>query len=565
MASTEILVVMLIAIALTIFAERHRMQPPLVLVLVGLVVSYIPGLQAPHLEPADILTIVLPPLLYSAALDFSFFSFMRRIGSILNLSVALVIVSTLVVGWVASLLMPSLSMAGALILGAALAPPDAVSAVSIGRTLGLPNRLMTVMKGESLVNDAAALTLFAVAVGLATGGHETIGGASLTFLRTAIIGALTGMAVGGLVDRMRRRLSNPTLVTTLAILVPFTAYALAERWHASGVLAVVFAGFTLSHRSADLGFAGRIQERAVWHVVDSLLETFAFAYMGLQLRSLIEQTQRDGVDPWRLALAAVVLLVVVIATRAGWIALTAAIARRRYAAWQRRPPSSRGAKASAASVAGRQPHRRRMFEKPDGLPEPLTRDENIVLSWAGMRGVVTLAAAAGTPLLTMDGAPLAGRSVIVLLAFVLAVATLLLQGTTLPWLVSRLDLPSDDDARLHQQMAHGRSVMRHATRVTIDRLAADPGITAEIAVAEALLKQAERASDARADDPPEVRAGRFDRRRMQAVTREILAGQRVALIAERDAQALDDEVLRQLLESIDLEQALLAKKGEVVD
>lgn len=530
--ATEILIVMLVAIALSIFAERHRLQAPLVLVLVGLLASFVPGLQAPELAPEVILGIVVPPLLYSAALDFSFFSLLKRIGSILNLSVALVVATAAAVAWTAGLVMPHLPLAGALILGAALAPPDAVSAVSIGRRLGLPKRLMTLMKGESLINDAAALALFGVAVVLAVGGHERTGGVALSFVYEAIGGAGIGIGLGAAVDRIRRRLENPSLATILAILVPFASYALAARLGTSGVMAVVFAAFTLSHRAADLGFAGRIQEREVWRVIDSLLETFAFAYMGLQLRSLVASAHHDGFDLLQLALASALLLGVVIAVRGGWIAATAGLARLRYRIRGR----------LGASLP----------------PEPLTWRENLVLSWSGMRGVVTLAAAAGTPLVMLSGAPVPGRSAIILVAFTVAVATLVLHGLTLPWLVRRLNMPPDDVETLRQQHAHGRAVIRHSTRATLARLREDPGASTELAVAERLMSKADKLAQDSIDGQP------FDRLRMMEMAREILSGQRMALIAERDAQRLDDEVLREMLEGVDLEQALLAQRGSAL-
>ena len=550
--ATEILLVMLVAIGLTIFAERFRLQPPLLLVAVGLALSFIPGIVPPELEPETILGIVVPPLLYSAALDFSFFSFVKRIGSILNLSVALVFVSSAAIAYAAVALMPDLPLAVALILGAALAPPDAVSAVSIGRELGLPNRLMTVLKGESLVNDAAALALFGVATAWAVSGSEHPGNVALAFAYAAFVGTVIGIGMGQLVDRIRRRLGNPSLVTTLSVLVPFSAYALAEWAHASGVMAVVFAGFTLSHRAADLGFAGRMQEREVWRVVDSLLETFAFAYMGLQLRSLILQAQANGHDPWRLALAALALLGVIIAVRIAWIALTAVFGRLRYRIKR--------------ALAVRLP---RLHQS----PEPLSWSENAVLGWAGMRGVVTLAAAAATPLLTAAGAPLAGRSAIVLIAYAVAVATLLLHGLTLPALVRRLTLPPDDAQALRRQKKHAKVVMHESSQARLAALRQEAFSEDELALAARVMMRQQKAVEAmphEAADPSDPLAshdkGSTDgtgdmRARLLAIGSSVLSAQRSALIAERDAQRLDDEVVRDLLESLDLEQALLAQKS----
>ena len=528
--ATEILLVMLAAIGLAIFAERFKLQPPLLLVAVGLGLSFVPGIEPPALEPETILAIVVPPLLYSAALDFSFFSFVKRIAAILNLSVALVFASAAAVALAAVALMPALPLAVAFILGAALAPPDAVSAVAIGRELGLPSRLMTILKGESLVNDAAALALFGVATAWALSGAEHPGSVTLAFLYAAIVGALIGMLIGRFVDRIRRRLENPSLVTTLSVLVPFSAYALAERVHASGVVAVVFAGFTLSHRAADLGFAGRIQEREVWGVVDKLLETFAFAYMGLQLRSLMLEAQADGYALRQLAGVAIALLAVVIGVRVAWIVASELLARLRRR-WSPRA-------------------------------QPLSWAEDAVLGWSGMRGVVTLAAAAATPVHTWAGAPLVGRSAIVLLAYVVAVGTLLLHGLTLPLLVRHLRLPADDAEALHGQKKHAKSVMRDASRETLTGLSREAFSAAELALAEKLMSRQAAAVQAAQELAGEDGSTTVPRMRLLTIGRALLAAQRQALIAERDAQRLDDEVLRELLEGLDLEQALLAQKAQ---
>ncbi|WP_077037264.1 Na+/H+ antiporter [Pelomonas sp. KK5] len=542
--ATELLLVMLVAIGLTIFAERFRLQPPLLLVIVGLGASFIPGLHPPSLEPETILGIVVPPLLYSAALDFSFSSFVKRLASILNLSVALVFVTTAAVGFAAAALMPGLPLAVAFILGAALAPPDAVSAVAIGRQLGLPHRLMTILKGESLVNDAAALALFGVATLWARSGAEHPGNAALAFLYAAVVGALLGIGIGQVVDRIRRRLDKPSLVTTLSVLVPFSAYALAERLHASGVVAVVFAGFTLSHRSADLGFAGRMQEREVWRVFDALLEAFAFAYMGLQMRSLILQAQANGFDASSLLEVAALLLWVVIGVRLAWIMLSAVVARWRY----------RLRRAAA-----------RTYSRVGMAPEPLSWGENLVLGWSGMRGVVTLAAAAATPQLTDAGTPLPGHSAIILIAYVVAVGTLLLHGLSLPALVRAQRLPPDDIEATRRERRHAKTVMHASAAHTLELLQQRGDFSAaELDAARRLVSRKEQQADAAAADGAAAEAGApvpSRKARLLAVAHEVLVAQRRALIAERDERRLDDEVLREMLESLDLEQALMANRS----
>ncbi|CEJ11993.1 Na(+)/H(+) antiporter ApNhaP [bacterium YEK0313] len=543
MAGSHILAVMIAAIALTILAEKRGIQPPLLLAAVGVLASFIPGLPRAELAPHVILGLVLPPLLYSAAVDFSFASFIRRIGSILNLGVVLVVVTTVAAGFALGWALPALSLPIAFILGAVVAPPDAVSAVSIGRKLGLPRRLMTILKGESLINDAAALTLFSVAVAAATGRNSFIDSVALYFLYAAGLGTAVGIVLGLVVHRIRKRLENPTLITALAIIVPFAAYGLAEELHASGVMAVVFAGFTLGHNATDLAFAGRIQEREVWRVIDALLEALAFAYMGLQLPFAIEAARTSGFDLAKVSLAAVLVLAVVIGTRIAWVMATALLARARHRLLVRK-----------LARRGKEPR-----------TTPLSWRENLVLSWTGMRGVVTLAAAAGTPLLTAAGEPLVGREIILPVAFTVAIGTLLLQGMTLPWLIGRLAIGDPREADYAKaQMAHARRVIDATTVSVIAELREKASPEVDIRLATQMLRRARRAAE---EHDGELPAGSAPRRadhhdKILAIARTVLAEQRQALIAERDADRLDDEVLREVLEDIDLEQAVIARRSE---
>ena len=543
MAGSHILAVMIAAIALTILAEKRGIQPPLLLAAVGVLASFIPGLPRAELAPHVILGLVLPPLLYSAAVDFSFASFIRRIGSILNLGVVLVVVTTVAAGFALGWALPALSLPIAFILGAVVAPPDAVSAVSIGRKLGLPRRLMTILKGESLINDAAALTLFSVAVAAATGRNSFIDSVVLYFLYAAGLGTAVGIGLGLVVHRIRTRLENPTLITALAIIVPFAAYGLAEELHASGVMAVVFAGFSLGHNATDLAFAGRIQEREVWRVIDALLEALAFAYMGLQLPFAIEAARASGFDLAKVSLAAVLVLAVVIGTRIAWVMATALLARARHRLLVRK-----------LARRGKEPR-----------TAPLSWRENLVLSWTGMRGVVTLAAAAGTPLLTAAGEPLVGREIILPVAFTVAIGTLLLQGMTLPWLIGRLAIGDPREADYAKaQMAHARRVIDATTVSVIAELREKANPEVDIRLATQMLRRARRAAE---EHDGELPAGSAPRRadhrdKILAIARTVLAEQRQALIAERDADRLDDEVLREVLEDIDLEQAVIARRSE---
>lgn len=535
----QLLIVMIAAIGLTIFAERKGFQAPLFLAIVGMAVSFIPGLPRIGIEPEIILGLVLPPLLFSAAVNFSFFSFMKRLGSILNLGVLLVAVTAIAVGALLGIVLPVLSIPAALILGAVVAPTDAVSAIAIGNRLGLPARLMTVLKGESLINDAAALAIFSLAVAAATGAHSFISNGVLYFLFAAGFGAMLGVLLGSGVHALRRRLTNSTMVTAITVITPFAAYMLAEDLHMSGVMAVVFAGFALGHNSADLKFDGRIQEREFLNLVDALLEAFVFAYMGLQFRFVVTAAAEHSTDLWSLAGLSALTLLVVILIRIVWVLLSAVGSRWSHD-WRLRrrgtPPSAR---------------------RP--LAEPLGWRENVVLSWSGMRGVVTVAAAAGTPLLTSAGTPLPGRDLIISIAFAVAVGTLILQGLTLPWLIHRLNVNNSADLVYRKkQMTLARQVMSKAAIDALEALKKTDASEADLALSERLMANAQRDLDAATDKTfqSDVHHGR-----LFEIVRDVQSARRGALIAERNAERLDDEIVRELLEDIDLEQAVVAKRS----
>lgn len=517
----EALLLVVAALAVAAIARRVGWSAPLSLVVVGLVVSYIPGMPEFEIQPDLVLVLFLPPLVYSAALDTSVRGIKAKLRPIAGLAVVLVLVTTVVVGYVAHWLVPGLPLASALVLGAVVSPSDSVAAAAIGRRLGLPRPVMTLLTGESLVNDATALTVFRVAVAAALGTSMSWGAGVVTFLVASVGGVLVGLVLGWLVHEIRIRLADDTVESALGLVVPFAAYLLAEAVHGSGVLAVVTAGLYLGHFAPYAGFAMRLQETAVWRAVDMLLESVVFALIGLNFRYVFSQASASGHSPVSLVWPIIAVLLATILIRLAWV----------YPMIH--PP--------------------RLFRRRQPKKAGYWRNITVV-AWSGMRGVVSLAAAAAVP------TSVPGRDLVLLLAFTVTVGTLLIQGMTLPWLIRRLGVHGDDevsDALAEAQAAHDAAM---AAVSRLDELVADDGNNTPDAIVERLRSQAER----RANEAWE-RLGRQELESPTASYRrlrlETLAAERAVYVQARDNGEIDDEVLRRVLRELDLEQARLTARG----
>lgn len=532
MSGTWILLVVIAAIAVTGLANRGNLQAPLVLVVIGALASFIPGLPQLELEPHVLLGVVLPPLLYSAALRFSVPTFKRNLSHILRLGVGTVLVTAFAVAFFAEWLVPELTFGAALVLGAVVAPTDAVSAVAVGQKLGLPKRVIAILTGEGLVNDATALTLFTVAVSTVVGTQVFVDSPVVFFGYEVVGGVAVGLVLSVTVHWVRSRMDHPSLETALGLVIPFTAYLVAEEIHASGVLAVVAAGLYMGHRSTDLSVSTRLQERFVWESLDTLLEMFVFAYMGLQLKFVLDEVTDNGYDVVTILLYAFAVLVVVMLVRPAWGLLN----------WSRR----RAVRKAGLHRLGR---------------DTLSFREHVVVSWAGMRGVVTLAAAGGIPFVLASGEPFPGREIIHLTAIVVAVGTLLIQGSTMPALIRRLDVTDPyERLRAEEQRALARSISSAAARSRLHALSVELPEGTDADAVRRILERVDRSIQARADverAESEIEVEQspdagvlFDRFR-----RAVLRAQRTALIAARDDGTLDDETLRTELESLDVEEA----------
>ncbi|GIH92600.1 cation:proton antiporter [Planobispora siamensis] len=390
--AVQLLVVPVIAIAVAALARRRGWPAPLLLVVAGLVLS--PLMPAYELDPEIVLLVLLPPLLYSAAIDSSYMRLKTVLRPVILLSVGLVLFSTLVIGWVTHLLLPDLHPAAAFALGAIVAPPDAVAAVAVARRLGLPRKVVTILVGESLFNDATALTAYRVAVAAAVGSGITWVGAVGQFVYAAAGGVVIGVVLAWLLSRMLRMIRDALVENTILLLVPFAVYLAAEAVHASGVVSVVIVGLVVGHRLPRSGFGTRLLSDAIWRVMDFFLESVVFALIGLQMWPIV--TALDWSEPWKPLGMALAVFAVALLVRIVWV-----------------PPATYLPRLLSARVRRRE-------------PEPPPWQNVVIVSWAGMRGVVSLAAAFALP------PDLPGRETLVFLTFTVVIGTLLVQGPVVP-------------------------------------------------------------------------------------------------------------------------------------
>lgn len=526
------------AVGVTAVARKLGRPAPLLLVLVGFAASFVPGVPQFTIDGDLLLAVVLPPLLYSASLEVSYADFRALLRPIVQLGVGLVVVTTVVVALVAHAVVPGLSLPAALVLGAVVAPPDAVSAAAIGRRLGLPRPVMTVLSGESLINDAASLTFYKVALAAVFGAGGALLGldasaAATTFGLAVAVGVALGLVIGVGVHLVRVRLDDPVVTSVLGVVVPFVAYLMAEELSGSGVLAVVAAGLYLGHRSPEAGYASRLQERPLWSSLDLLLQAVVFALIGLQLRYVAEAAEASARSNWDLAGAALAVLATAVVVRPVFVFLVEGL-RLLPRPWPRRRPRTR----------------------PPGWRQ------QTVISWTGMRGVVTLAAAAAVP------ADFPDRDVLQLLAYAVTIGTLLLQGLSLPGLIRALDVTDPDQARRDAEAeVH---LAERATAAALERIAeveqqlaerVDPQRAHAIAerIRGPLLARARSmAASVRAEESEDGERDRRRARTFHRVRQEIIQVQRRVLMEERDKGHLDDEVMRAVLQELDYEEAATA-------
>jgi NhaP-type Na+/H+ or K+/H+ antiporter len=537
------------------FSRRTGIASPLILLVVGVALGYLPGVPAVIIPHEWILAGVLPPLLYASAVNLPTADIRRNIQSIGSLSIVLVIVSTAITGWLLFALFKDLNVYAALAVGAVISPTDAIAATAVAQRFGLPERILTVLEGESLVNDATALVLlrsFTAAAGVGAVNVLLVGG---QFLYAVVAGAAIGLVAGFATVALRARLSDPVLTTTISFVVPFIAYLPAERIGASGVLATVVAGLVTRARGGRLFDASqRVSDHTNWRTVQFVLEHAVFLVMGLEFRHLVAGLGKDGASLLVAIGVGVLLAVLLFAVRALYLAAELPLLRRReQRALQREQHLEERAERLAAdddSATGRQADRRDRAERMvarERADLAFLRENgpswrgSLIISWSGMRGVVTLAAAQSLP----EDFPY--RPLLVIIAFTVAVVTLLGFGGTLPLVIRATRIRGTDQGERRTEV---RELLDQVTASSLSLLD-DPeqtmvrGKPADPRVVEMLRERYGRspADVAEPDEHPDTGADLREqyavlRRRMrQAAREELLDARAVGTFSTRAISA----------------------------
>jgi Na+/H+ antiporter len=522
-----IVAVVVTVLAVTALANRIKFSAPLLLVVVGVGLSFLPVDNIPELSSDLVLIGFLPPLLYAAAIRTSVIDFRANRRSIAQLSVLLVVVTALGIGLITWLILP-VSFPVAFALGAVVAPPDAVAATTIARRVGLPRRLVTILEGESLVNDATAITCLRVAIA-AIAGTVTAAQATVGFLVAALGGFAVGLVVALIVIPIRARITQPVFDTAISILAPFAAYLPAEAlniggFHGSGVISVVTTGLMLGHKSPVIQSGqSRLSERVNWATIEFLLENTVFLMIGLQARRIIEANSASGLSGLQIAGFCVAVLGGVIVIRMLWVLAT-------------------------------RPFLFRRDKHTGGAAAPWSHA--VVIGWAGLRGVVTLAAAFLIP----EGVPY--RDTLIFAAMVVTAGTLLLQGLTLPLLVRALGLRGPNARSDALQAAH---VLQTSSNVAIAHLGEIVGPEDSPETVRLLRDRITSRPDAMweklgmpGDD--ETPAEQYRRLRLKTLDVE-----RNEVLRIRSSGTVDHDIIEEVLGSLDIEESMLTIATERTD
>src|SRR5947209_11281946 len=520
---TELILICLVAVALlAIVARKIRIPYPILLTCGGVVLALIPGLPAIHLEPQLVFNLFLPPLLYPAAVFTSWRDFRANLRSILPMAIVLVLLTMTAAAYVFHG-STGLPLAVAFVFGAIISPPDAVAALSVTQSLRVPRRIIVILEGESLVNDATSFISFRFAVAAVLTGTFSLGQASAQFLFVAAGGIAVGLATGWLATQVQKRLDDPPVQTMLSLLTPYVAYFSGEKLHVSGILAVVIAGIYYGWRAPRV-LSGRMRLQAVpvWQMVTFILNGILFMLIGLQLPQVIHALPPGSAVA--IAKLAILILLAIVLVRFLWMFGATYLPRLLNRTFRRKNPAP--------------------------------WQQTALIAWTGMRGADSLAGALAIPFVLVNGEPFPGRDLILLLTFCVIFATLVLQGLTLTPLVRWLKVVDDRVTEKEERLARLK-----ANEAALARLEAiESSNRARHETVERLRSEyTDRIRQLRREVPHEESVRRLFSEDFEELAREALQTERDTVIALRNEEAINDQALRRIQRDIDLAEARLQR------
>ncbi|MFF5845931.1 Na+/H+ antiporter [Streptomyces massasporeus] len=524
MDQLALLFVLLLGAVISVpMGDRFKVPAPVLMTLLGIVLALLPFVPNVEIPPDLILPLLLPPLLYAAVRRTSWRQFTANLRPIFLLAVALVFVTMACVAAVADAIVPGLPLAAAFALGALVAPPDPVAATAVAGQLGLPRRLVSILEGEGLFNDVTAIVLYHVAIAAAVSGTFSPWKAGLDLVLSAVVAVAVGLALGWGANKLMEVLGDATLQIGLTLLVPYASYVMAEELHGSGVLAVLTTALFLAEYGSDADdVMTRLAGHTFWNIVDTLVTGVAFGLVGLELHNAI----RTASGRWgELLWWAAVVVVVVVFARLLWLLPATWLTKRLHA--------------------------RRDYDE----DIPVSWRETVVMWWSGMRGVASVALVLAIPLETDTGAPFPSRDEIIFIAFGVIMATLVLQGLTLPWLVRRLGVKADTDRE--KELAKALAIRAaKAAKQRLREIEENEELPEELS--EQMLRRAydigvrispELAEDERREA---YREGARRVKRLRRIQQEMLSAARHEVLAARSEPGADPEVVDRVLRHLDV-------------
>ncbi|MEE4541568.1 Na+/H+ antiporter [Streptomyces sp. V4-01] len=513
----------LAAIVVVPLGDWVKLPSPVLMTLFGAVLALVPQVPNVRIDPDLILPLLLPPLLYASVQRTSWRQFAANRRAIFLLAVALVFLTTAAVAAVANAVVPGITLAAACALGALVAPPDPVAATAVAGALGLPRRMISILEGEGLFNDVTAIVLYHVAVAAVVSGHFSLPHAVLELVLSAVVALVVGLVLGWGANQLMGVVGDATLQIGLSLLVPFASYALAEEFHGSGVLAVLTTALFLAEHAFEADdVKARLAGNTFWEIVDTMVTGIAFGLIGLELHHVFS-VGRDAWGPMLrhagLVVAVVVGLRLLYLLPAAWIA--------------------------------KKLHRQRDMDE----DIPLTWRETVVMWWAGMRGVASVALALAIPLRTDHDGAFPARTELLFIAFVVVLATLVVQGLTLPWLVGRLGVEGDSKAEHDLERGLALRAMT-AARSRLKEIEAAENLDEELSEIlhhRAFDLGARISPDIVDDERRESHARRVRRiKALRRIQEDMLSAARHEVLAARSEPGSDPEIVDRVLRHLDL-------------